>query len=257
MGSHLAADHSLDSTLGQACAPEDLPLFKAMARIERDALLAQAIRHKVARGTVLFEQGEQPTFQYVVLAGTVHLFAHAGDGREVVIEVVEPPDLLVPAAVVTGAPYLMEARAIEPSQVLMIPAAAFREALLANLPLAHQLIGSLAGQFRRMVRQIKNLKLRPALERVGCYILGLVERQGTTDQVVLPYEKSLIASELGITRESFSRALLALQQEGIEVRGNTIAILDIERLRQAARPDRLIDGHDSAGFGAPDKGSGA
>jgi CRP/FNR family transcriptional activator FtrB len=105
-------------------------------------------------------------------------------------------------------------------------------------------IVSLSGQFRRLVRQIKNLKLRSSVQRVGCYILALSRHQGTPDRVVLPYEKNLIASKLGITRESFSRALSVLQGEGIAVHGETIAILDPVRLAAASRPDPLIDGPD-------------
>jgi CRP/FNR family transcriptional activator FtrB len=107
-------------------------------------------------------------------------------------------------------------------------------------------IASLAGQFRRMVRQIKNLKLRSSTQRVGCYILAAARRQGTPDRAVLPYGKSLIASQLGITPESFSRALAALQHDGIEVRGDTIAIVDAARLAAACGPDPLIDGPDPA-----------
>jgi len=112
--------------------------------------------------------------------------------------------------------------------------------VLSEPALAQAIIGSLSGQYRRMVRQIKNLKLRSSTERVGCYILGLARRQGG-DTVVLPHEKGLIASELGITRESFSRALAALQQDGVAVQGDRITILDPVRLARVSRPDPLID----------------
>jgi CRP/FNR family transcriptional regulator, transcriptional activator FtrB len=156
-------------------------------------------------GTLLFEQGDMPSFQHVVLSGSVQLFGRSSIGREVLIEIVEPPDLVIPAAVVTASPYLMRARVPEPARLLLIHAAAFRCAVEREPLLAHAVIASLAGQFRRLVRQIKNLKLRSASERVGCYLLALSQRQGTPDLAVLPYEKNLIASELGMTRESFYR----------------------------------------------------
>ena len=218
-----------------------LPILRGLAAGARTALLEQAIMHKVAPGTVLLEQGSLPTFQHIVLEGSVHLFGKSSEGREVLIEIVEPPDLVIPAAVVTGSPYLMEGRVLDPSRFLLIQATAFRDAVQREPALAHEMIASLAGQFRRMVRQIKNLKLRSSTQRVGCYILALSRRQGDTDRVVLPYEKNLIASQLGITRESFSRALTALQREGIEVQGDTIAIVDARRLAVASGPDPLID----------------
>jgi CRP/FNR family transcriptional activator FtrB len=190
---------------------------------------------------VLFEQGELPNFQIVVLSGSVQLFGRSIQGREVLVEVVRAPDMIIPAAVVSGAPYLMQARVPESSRLLLIPAALFRDTLLQDPLLAHAVIGSLAQQFRRMVRQVKNLKLRSSVQRVGCYLLTLSKRQDTPGQAVLPYEKNLIASELGITRESFSRALASLEQAGIQVAGQTITIADAARLAAACQPDPLID----------------
>ena len=228
----------------------DLPLLKGMAAASRARLLESAVLHSVAAGAILFEQGEVPNFQYVALSGSVHLFGRSSEGREVLIEVVAPPELVIPAAVMTAAPYLMQARVPEASRLLLIQAAAFRAAVLQEPALAQAVIAGLSGQFRRMVRQIKNLKLRSSVQRVGCYILDLSRRQGTPERAILPYEKNLIASKLGITRESFSRALSVLQAEGIAVQAETIVILDAGRLAAASGPDPLIDGPDEALVGA-------
>lgn len=215
-------------------------------------LSQNAFQHHVAAGTLLFEQGEVPRFQHAVLSGSIHLYGCAVDGREVLIETVSAPDLVIPAAVVTGSAYLMKAKAPVPSRVLLIQADAFRAAVASDLAFAQATIASLAGQFRRMVRQIKNLKLRTASQRVGCYILGLSQRQGTPDRATLPYGKHLIASELGITRESFSRALAQLQGTSIRVADETVFILDAARLAADSLPDPLIDGIESgAGLTPP------
>jgi CRP/FNR family transcriptional regulator, transcriptional activator FtrB len=221
---------------------EPVPSLDALPDRARTDLLKHAVVHAVAAGTTLFEQGEMPTFQHVVLEGAVQLFGRSSSGRDVLIEIVEPPDLVIPAAVVTQSPYLMRAQVPAAARLLLIEAAAFRRALLVEPLLAREVIGSLAGQFRRLVRQIKNLKLRSASERVGCYLLVLSRRQGGRLRVILPYEKHLIASELGMTRESFSRALASLQSEGITVQGETIEIWDRKRLAAACGPDPLIDG---------------
>lgn len=218
------------------------PILSALPTSSRAELLQQAVLHTVGSGTILFEQGDMPTFQHVVSTGSVHLLGRSSAGREVLIETVEPPDLLLPAATVMGSPYLLRARTAEPSRILLIHAMAFRSAVLQEPALSQAVIGSLAGQFRRLVRQIKNLKLRTVTERVGCYLLALSKRQGTPYRAVLPYEKNLIASELGMTRESFSRALGSLQAEGITVEGDTITIRDGAHLAAICGLDPLIDG---------------
>lgn len=199
------------------------------------------MEHALPAGTVLFEQGEVPNFQIVLISGSVQLFGRAADGREVLIEVLRPPDLVIPAAVLTAAPYLMQARVPESSRFLLVEANAFRGAIEREPRVAKAVLGTLAEQFRRMVRQIKSLKLHSAVERVGGYLLIHSERQGTPGRVLLPYEKHVIASELGMTRESFSRALNVLTKTGISVHGQEIAIRDRARLAQASMPDPMTD----------------
>jgi CRP/FNR family transcriptional activator FtrB len=225
--------------------PETLPILSGLSDGQRQRVMDSTMLHSVPAGTVLFEQGDIPNFQIVVMSGSAQLFGRSTGGREVLVEVVTPPDLIIPAAVVTGQPYLMQARVPEPSTFLLIQARVFREVVAGDPALANAVIGSLAMQFRRMVRQIKNLKLRSAAQRVGCYVLTLAARQGTPDRAVLPYEKTLIASELGITRESFSRALAALEKSGLRIDGQTIWIEDAALLAAECAPDPLIDGLDA------------
>ncbi|ACA20404.1 transcriptional regulator, Crp/Fnr family [Methylobacterium sp. 4-46] len=219
----------------------ELSPFRGVSAACLDALLRHSVEHRVGPGTVLFDQGEVPNFQYVLTAGSVHLFGRSVEEREVLIEVVCAPDLVIPAAVMTASPFLMQARVPEPSRFLLIHAEVFREAVATDAGLAQAVIATLSRQFRRMVRQTKNLKLRSSTQRVGCYLLALSERQGTPARALLPYEKHVIASELGMTRESFSRALASLERDGIRVDGQVIAILDRGRLVGAALPDPLID----------------
>lgn len=238
----------MDSSSPAVMTPEELPILRGLTDSHRSQIIENTMLHTVPAGTMLFEQGDMPNFQIVVMSGSVQLFGRSTSGREVLVEVVSPPDLIIPAAVVTGAPYLMRARVPEPSTFLLIQARTFRDLVASDLALANSVIGSLSTQFRRMVRQIKNLKLRSAVQRIGCYLLTLSKRQGTPEKAILPYEKNLIASELGITRESFSRGLASLEMHGVRIDGQTIWIDDAERLAKECVPDPLIDDRE-LGFG--------
>jgi CRP/FNR family transcriptional activator FtrB len=217
------------------------PVIGTLPASSRAELLRNAVLHSVTAGTVLFEQGEAPNFQHILLSGSVHLLGRAGADREVLIEVVDPPDLVVPAAVMTGSPYLMRAQTPEPSRLLLIHAATFRALVSAEPKLAMQVIDSLAVQYRRLVRQIKSLKLRSTTARAGCYLLALSARQGTPGRALLPYGKGIVASELGMTRESFSRALASLSDNCIAVHGDAITIRNAKRLAAACELDPLLD----------------
>ncbi len=71
----------------------------------------------------------------------------------------------------------------------------FREAIDRDPQLAKAVLGTLAEQFRRMVRQTKNLKLRSAAERVGCYCSSCRSGRARRTAASCPNEKHVIASE--------------------------------------------------------------
>lgn len=221
------------SDSGAAEALAGLPHFAGLAEHSRGALVQQAMMMRVPRGTMIFEQGEIPTAQVILLDGAVHLLGRIGEGPEMLIEAIWPPDPLLPAAVLEDAPYLMRARAVQDCRLLLIPAAAMRAVVAAEPAVALAFLSCLARQFRRMTRQVKDLKLRSTTERLACYLLALDELQ-KADVVTLPYDKGTIAAELGMARETLSRSFSVLGQ-AIEVHGAQIRIINKNKLLDYCR----------------------
>jgi CRP/FNR family transcriptional activator FtrB len=213
------------------------PVFESLSGDELDVLLGAAVVHDLPAEAVLFSQGEQPEFLHVLIDGRVGLIGVGVDDKQVVVEFMEPGESFILAAVLTDAPYLMAARTIQRSRVLLIPAKALREHVSANAKLAVGMLASLSRHYRMMVRQIKDLKLNSATERLGCYLLALGEQRGAgTDgpvTVTLPVEKALLATRLGTTPENLSRAFANLRRAGVRTSGCTVTITDMAQLRTA------------------------
>jgi CRP/FNR family transcriptional activator FtrB len=191
--------------------------------------------------TVLFRQGDVPDFFHVLLEGSVQLTGMAPDQRETVVDILKPVDAFMPAAVLTNTANLVSAKVVHPARILMLPAPALRETIARDPQLSLAMLASLSRQYRSMVKQVKDLKLRTSTQRLGCYLLALAEENGSNGAVELPHDKRLIAARLGMTPESLSRAFSALRKLGVEVRGHRIRLVDVSKLRQYCMPDRLID----------------
>jgi len=88
----------------------------------------------------------------------------------------------------------------------------------------------------------KNLKLRSAEERVGCYLVALLGQSDGDIAVRLPIEKRLIASQLGMRRETFSRVLAGMAKFGIVIHGDVMRIADAAAARARFPLEPLIDG---------------
>lgn len=192
----------------------------------------------VEPGTGLCRQGGRPDRLHVLLDGQVALSAEAPDGTAAVVEVVHPMAHFVLAAVLTELPYLMSAHAVTRSRLLLLEAAALRVLLEQAPPLALSLMRAEARDFRAMVRQVRDLKLRSAAQRLGCYLLALVDDPvAQTASFRLPFDKGLLAARLGCRQENLSRAFATLRPVGVETHGARVLLHDIARLRAFAVPD--------------------
>lgn len=220
-----------------------LTCFSELTRPQLEQLTNGALLQRFPKETQLFEQGERPDFLHILVEGQVELFAGTADGRETVIEILGPVDYFILAAVLTDSPYLMSAKVLEPAQILLLPARKLREQIIQQPPLALSMMGSLAGHFRRMVRQIKDLKLRTSAQRLGAFLLRLAEDTGGihTATVELPVTKQVLAARLGMTPENLSRAFAVLGDHGVHVKGRSVDIADRAKLRAYCHPDTLID----------------
>jgi hypothetical protein len=56
--------------------------------------------------------------------------------------------------------------------------------------------------------------------------------------VALPYDKVLIAAQLGLTPESLSRAFARLKGVGVAINAANVVVKDVGKLRQIAADDR-------------------
>lgn len=200
-----------------------------------------AFLQRFPRQTVLFRQGDVPDFLHVLLEGSVQLAAASPEGRETVVDILKPVDAFMPAATLTNKPYLVSAKVVDAARIAMLPATVLREHITRDPQLALAIIASLARQYRGMLRQVKDLKLRTTTQRLGCYLLALVEETGPDKAVELPHDKRLIAAQLGMTPESLSRAFSALRKMGVDVHGHRVILKDAVRLSQYCMPDQLID----------------
>jgi CRP/FNR family transcriptional regulator, transcriptional activator FtrB len=110
--------------------------------------------------------------------------------------------------------------------------------LRAHTALADRLMRAQAQDFRAMVRQVCDLKLRTAAQRLGCYLLELAQEQYVRgSQLRLPIGKQLLAARIGCRHENLSRAFASLREVGVETHGKRVILHDIPRLREFSFPD--------------------
>ncbi len=214
------------------------PLFADLPANAIDRLTYTAFVQNLPAGAVLFQQGDRPEFLYILLSGRVALTGKSAESDEAVVEFFRRGDIFIAPAVILDLPYLMSTRVLQDARILMIPAEHFRDVLGRDPALNAALVKELARHWRLLVRQIKDLKLRNAPQRLAAYLLDLSGGRG--GNVELPEERRLMAGRLGMTPESLSRAFAQLAGEGVSGRGRRVAIADAAHLRAYCAYDDIL-----------------
>jgi CRP-like cAMP-binding protein len=212
-----------------------VPLF---AEIDPDALLwlleAAAITTH-PDGGLLFSRGDPADRFFIVLSGRVNLYALTENGDQSIIEVIESGHSFAEGAIFANARFPLNGDVAAGTRLLQIPAAAFLKRLAERPGLSANLLASLARWQRRLMGEIADLKGRSPVQRLGSFLLALAEPAadgGSAAKALLPLTKSELASRIGITPESLSRAVNRLKPFGVTTHGRNFLIADLAALRR-------------------------
>ena len=168
-------------------------------------------------------------------SGQISFFRTAADGTVTVVDVVQPTGHTGLQAVLTQMPVLTGVEAVAPSRVILIDGVGLRTMLHEEPTLASALLLAGAMDFRALVLQVCDLKLRTTAQRLGHYLLELApDTSASSATLRLPFDKRLLAARLGCRQENLSRAFATLREQGVETRGARVVLHDIPRLRDYA-----------------------
>lgn len=202
-----------------------------------EILLNGAQLRRFDRGTTIFLQGERATAIYIVAEGWVKLFRIAQNGAEAVVGVFTKGRSFGEAIAFRNDAYPVAAEAVTDCTLIRIDAEAYLRQIRENPEFAISVLSATFVHLQSLVSQVEALKAQTGAQRVAEFLLALSPCAKGECEVVLPYDKVLIAGRLGMKPESLSRAFAKLKEYGVTVRQSHAAIADVEALREFALED--------------------
>ena len=198
--SPIAATSSTASLLAQ------LPMFRGTTRSQIAGLARVAAERQVPAGGAILRRGERAPGLMVVQQGLVKISLKGDSERVDVTAVTDTALVIVPA---------------EPLLALFDHDPRFARGLLL----------AVCRRLQSLVADFEAATVHDAGERLAAYLDSLGK-----DTACLPAPKAVIASRLGMTKETLSRLLRTFMDQGlIAVAKREIRILDRARLSAAAR----------------------
>jgi CRP/FNR family cyclic AMP-dependent transcriptional regulator len=206
---------------------------------EAAALAQRGSERAFGRGQALMHEGQVPDRVLVVRSGTVKVFATTANGREVVLAVRGPGELVGELAALAGAARSASVVALDPVTALVLTQDAFRSFLLAHPTAAMALLGMLAQRLRDADAKRAEFTALSTMGRVAARLLELADRFGTAEDggihIALALSQEELAGLSGASLESVGRALQTMRALGwIQTGRREVRILDVDALRRAA-----------------------
>ncbi|MCX6966629.1 MAG: Crp/Fnr family transcriptional regulator [Verrucomicrobia bacterium] len=193
------------------------PLFAGVSVDDLESLAEFVVLKAVKKGGYLFHEGAPAEGFYVVQTGSINVHRVSPTGREQVISVFRAGQSFAEAAVASHGGYPADARAIEPSNVLLVPKADFIELLRKRPELALRMLASMSQHLRVIVGLLDDLTLKDVETRLAHWLLKRCKKPpGAAAQLIhLEGTKRVLAAELGTTSETLSRTLAKFRDSGL------------------------------------------
>lgn len=206
--------------------------FKQSDELFKSRMAAHARVLSVEKGQVLFVNQDKADKIYIVLSGWVKLFRETLDGTQAVIDIIPKNHMFGETSIFEDCIYPYSAEATETSELISLPISLLKDGIETDPKLALAMLSSMAKYRKQQDREIEHRTIQNASQRIGCFLLRLIDQdqQGPVS-IHLPYDKTLVASRLGMQPETFSRALKKLKDAtGIDVKGATVHMDDVQQL---------------------------
>jgi len=203
-------------------------LFSGLPLPDLESVAGITVTKSLAKGDYLFHEGQASEGFYIVQRGAINVHRVNAVGKEQVIHVFRSGESFAEASVASSGGYPADARALEPTQVLLVGRAGFLRLVGRQPELALRMLSSMSLHLRTLVGQLEDLTLKDVETRLANWLIKRCpDPEGKAPVAIeLTVTKRVLAAELGTVSETFSRTLAKLrEQDLLSVRARTITVL--------------------------------
>jgi len=197
------------------------------------ALARQCRTLEVRRGDRIVAKGTRLPGVFAVAVGTIKLALRRGPAEERVVRLVQAGQTFGEPSALLGCVAAFEVVATTDAKLVVIPAAALFALIDRDPRCARELVLALAERAVELLAELESSSMRRGAQRLAAYLDSLVQPAECNGHCVvrLPASKTMVASRLGMKKETLSRMLRSFADQGlIEVAQREIRILDRVRL---------------------------
>ncbi|MGL2967156.1 Crp/Fnr family transcriptional regulator [Flavobacterium sp. XGLA_31] len=214
--------------------------FSSLKALNKEELLKMAdckTSYTIKKGEPVFEEGEITNGIYCVKDGVCKLSKLSSNGKDQIVKLVKPGELLGQRSMISEEPANLSAVALEDMEVCFIPRKEIMQFFTQNNEFSMNVMKTICGDLKDADVHMVNMAQKNVKERLAGTLIYLEENFGieTDGTLRLQLSREELAGMIGTATESCIRLLSELNKSNlIELIGKRIKIIDKNKLRRLA-----------------------
>ncbi len=211
-----------------------VPLFRRMRPQDLATLAARVQERPMRSGEVLFRRGDIGSSVLVILAGQVRIVLPGSEGREQVLRVLPPGEVLGELALLDGGCRTADAVADTNGNLLVVERRDLMPMLRADPDLSLAILAVLCGRLRATDWLLEAMLFHDSTARLASTLLMLSQHR-PAGQVNMT--QAALSERVGAARETVNKKLREWQADKIlTIQPGRITVVDKVALRRHAPP---------------------
>ncbi|MBV7273879.1 Crp/Fnr family transcriptional regulator [Clostridium sp. PL3] len=236
MENNLMGSCHCEKCTGKYCAKK-VYIFSTLQEEQLEEISSNVINRRYKKGQMIFFEGDVSDKLYIVNKGKVKIFKYTKEGKEQILYILTDGDFVGELSLLKKTKVEFNAEALEDTAICALTKENFDKIIEKNPEITFKILEVVHDRLINLENLVQRLSTKDVESRVSGVLLSLAKdfgkEEGNIITVNLPLNREEIGSYAGLTRETVSRTLTGMQDEGIiELHGNKkIIIKDIDYLK--------------------------
>jgi CRP-like cAMP-binding protein len=221
----------------EQCIVREFSSLKALNKDELVKLAECKTSYTIKKGENIFEEGEIVNGIYCVKGGVCKLSKLSANGKDQIVKLVKPGELLGQRSMISDEPTNLSAVALEDMEICFIPRSEVMGMFDKNNQFSMNMMKTICGDLKESDDHMVSMSQKTVKERLAETLIYLLDTFGTNPDGSLHIQLSReeLAGMIGTATESCIRLLSDFNKLGlIELIGKKIVVKEIYKLKRIA-----------------------
>ncbi|MBO8169866.1 MAG: Crp/Fnr family transcriptional regulator [Thermoanaerobacteraceae bacterium] len=198
---------------------QELPIFQGLDRNQFANVCFSTTKKRLDKGEFLFYQGQRANTIYLVKSGKLKLIQATEGGREIILDVIGPGEVLGETSLFHEQEQLFSAVALEETNLCCFSRQQFEKLIQQDTSLAVRIISYLSQKLYETMRQVGEVATQSVKEKILRLLFRLAGEYGReiTSGTVIEVEvtQQELANMVGASRVMVAQVLKELKEVGV------------------------------------------